>query len=376
LEDELLDLIYGVVADPSRWPDVLVGLADHLGAVGGMMVHLPSPGSRQPPIQILARLPEEPYALFREHYQWNPWMVAVSKVPPGKVVNADSLIERGAIRKTAFWTDVCIPSDQADVLNLPHKTLAQDGNGGIGFCLSASGTEGVEQRVRELQRLAPHLCRALDASLMVANHTTGPQQLAVILDRIPNAALLLDGRGRITQTNSAADALLRQADGVAFDRKGNLQLAAALVSERRALARVVKDALDVANGLGTALSEPVQIARPSGAAPPLMTAAPLPRPSFAFAELVPTARVLVVIVDPAAKSRATASAIQAAYGLTGAEARIALLLASGVTGAQMPAALGVTAATIKTHLRHCYEKTGTHSQAELTRLFTMFPPGD
>jgi DNA-binding CsgD family transcriptional regulator len=103
---------------------------------------------------------------------------------------------------------------------------------------------------------------------------------------------------------------------------------------------------------------------------------PLPRPSFAFWELVAPARVLVVIVDPAARSRATATAIQAAFGLTGAETRVALLLASGVAGAQMPAMLGVTSATIKTHLRHCFEKTGTHSQVELSRLFAMFPPID
>ena len=67
--------------------------------------------------------------------------------------------------------------------------------------------------------------------------------------------------------------------------------------------------------------------------------------------------------------------MQAAYGLTAAEARVALLLASGVTGAQMPGLLGVMAATVKTQLKRCFEKTGTHSQAELSRLFTMFPPG-
>ncbi|MCA6124987.1 helix-turn-helix transcriptional regulator [Bradyrhizobium sp. WSM 1704] len=377
MEDKLLDLIYGVVADPSRWPDVLIGVSDHLGAMGALMVHVPPPGSRHLPMHILARLPEEPFAVFREHYQWNPWTVAVSKVPPGKAVNANSLIEPGSIKKTAFWSDVCIAFDQADVLNLPHKSLSQDGGtGGIGFCLSTPAAADADKRVRELQRLAPHLCRALDASLIVASRANGPQQLAVILDMIPNAALLLDGAGRITQTNGAADALLRRSDGIAFEKGGGLQLVAALVGERRALARMLKDALNVANGRSTALSEPVQIARPSGAAPLLVTAVPLPRPAFAFAELVPSARVLVMIVDPAAKSRATASAIQAAYGLTGAEARVALLLASGITGAQMPAMLGVTAATIKTQLRRCFEKTGTHSQAELMRLFAMFPPSN
>jgi hypothetical protein len=33
----------------------------------------------------------------------------------------------------------------------------------------------------------------------------------------------------------------------------------------------------------------------------------------------------------------------------------------------------VTPATIKTQLRCCFEKTGTHSQAELTRLITLIP---
>lgn len=375
MEAELLDLIYGAIADPDRWPDVLIGVSDHLGALGGMMVHVPSPSSRKPPVQILARLPEEPHALFRERHLWNPWTVAVAKVPFGKAVSANSLIEPGTIEKTEFYADVVAPWDHADILNLPHKSLAGDGGtGGVGFCLSARGTEFVMERVQKLQQLAPHLGRALDASLLLAGHGGGRQQLSVVLDLMPNAALLLDGRGTITQTNTAADELLRQSDGIAAD--AGLQLTCSLPDERQSLALSLKDALAVAAGSGVALSAPVRISRRSGAAPLLVMPVPLPRPSFAFWELVASARLLVVIVDPAARSRATATAIQAAFGLTGAETRLALLLASGVAGAQMPAMLGVTPATIKTHLRHCFEKTGTHSQVELSRLFAMFPPID
>jgi DNA-binding CsgD family transcriptional regulator len=377
LEAELLDLIYGAVADPDRWPDVLIGVSDHLGALGGMMAYVPPRGSKQPPTQILGRLPEEPSAIFREHYAWNPWTLAVTRVPFGKAVSANSLVEPGSVRKTAFYADVLAPWGHEDILDINYKGFAVDGSvGGFGFCLSGRGTDQTEQRVRLLDRLSPHLCRALDASLLLGSRADGHRQLSAVLDLMPNAAVLLDRHGRIAQTNTAADPLLRKSDGIAFDADGGLQLVSAMPGERQALARALRDALVVASGLGTFLSVPVRISRPSGAAPLLVLAVPLPRPLFPFLELAAQARVLVVIVDPAAKSRATISAVQAAYGLTAAEARVALLLASGVAGAQMPAMLGVTPATIKTHLRRCFEKTGTHSQVELSRLFTMFPPTD
>ncbi len=372
----MLDLIYSAVPNPGRWSDVLIAVSDHLGALGGMLAYVPPPGSKMPVAQILGRLPEEPSAIFREHYAWNPWTVAVAQVPFGKAVSANSLIERGSIQKTDFFADVCKPWGHSDILDINHQSLAvQGGVGGLGFCLSPSGEAEVEHRIRRLQQLSPHLCRAFEASLLMGGTADGRRQMSVVLDLMPNAALLLDGRGRILQANSAAEALLRQADGIAFDAGGSIQLVSALPSERQALARALKGALDVVTiGTGARRFEPVRISRPSGAAPLLIVAVPLPRSTFSLWDAVMPARALVVIVDPSAKSRTTSSAIQAAYGLTAAEARVALLLASGVTGAQMPALLGVTAATIKTQLKGCFEKTGVHSQAELSRLLTLFPP--
>jgi DNA-binding CsgD family transcriptional regulator/PAS domain-containing protein len=375
LEDELLDLIYSVVPDPTRWSEVLVGVSDHLGAVGGMLAHVPAPGSGKPVAQILGRLPEEPSAIFREHYAWNPWTVAVARAPFGKAVSADSLIERGSIRKTAFYADVLRPWGHVDILDINHRSLAADGSvGGFGFCLSAAGAETAQERVRLLDRLSPHLCRAFEASLWMEGRADGRRQMSVVLELMPNAALLLDGRGRIVQANNAAEALLRKSDGVAFDADASIQLVATLPAERQVLVRALREALDASIGKAGGLFAPVRVSRSSGAASLLVMPVPLPRPSFAFWDMIAPARTLVVIVDPAARSRTASSAIRAAYGLTAAEARVALLLASGVTGAQMPAMLGVTRATIKTHLKRCFEKTGVHSQAELSRLLTLLPP--
>jgi PAS domain-containing protein len=131
-----------------------------------------------------------------------------------------------------------------DILDINHKSLAVDGGvGGLGFCLSASGTAELEARVHRLDQLSPHLCRAFEASLLMSGSAHGRRQMSVVLD-LMHAALLLDGRGRIIQANGAAEALLRQSDGIAFDAGGSIQLVSALPSERQAPARALKEVLD------------------------------------------------------------------------------------------------------------------------------------
>jgi DNA-binding CsgD family transcriptional regulator len=375
VEQELLDLIYSTVPDATRWPDVLIGVSDYLGAVGGMLAYVPPPGSRMPVAQILGRLPEEPSAIFRERYAWNPWTAAVAQVPFGQAVSANSLIERGSLQKTDFYADVLKPWGHVDILDINHKSFAVGGGvGGLGFCLTQRGEADVEQRVRRLADLSPHLCRALEASRLSSGSVDGTRHITVVLDLMPNAALLLDATGRIIQANDAADALLRQSDGLAFDTHSKIQLVSALPGERHALACALKDALNPAIVSRTRPFEPVRISRPSGAASLLVVPVPLPRLSATFWDMIAPARALVVIVDPAAKTRTRSATVQSAFGLTAAEARVALLLANGIPGAQMPEIFGVTAATIKTQLKRCFEKTGVHSQAELSRLITLFPP--
>jgi DNA-binding CsgD family transcriptional regulator/PAS domain-containing protein len=252
--------------------------------------------------------------------------------------------------------------------------MAQNGGtGGFGFCLSARGAERADEGVRRLQRLTPHLSRALDASLQLGHLADGTRQLARVLQLMPNPALLLDGKGRITLANPAAELLLRTGDGLALDRDGGLQLAAALPAETAALSTALARALAVASGADDELGEPLRLTRPSGAAPLLVLPVPLPPPAFALWELLEPARVLVLIIDPSARSRAAASAIQATFGLTAAEARVAVLVGSGLSGPQAAATLGISPSTVKTHLKRCFDKTGVHSQVALARLLGALP---
>lgn len=371
--NSLLDVIYGAVADPGRWPEVLIRISDQLEAEGGMLIHIPAKG-KGAPIAVYGRLSEEHGGLVREHYGWNPWTAAMLGVPFNKAVVVNSLLEPGSIFKTGFYADVLRPQGHVDIMNTKHMAMSREGGiGGFGFCLSDRGIERAHQNVRHLQRLAPHLDRALNASLHLGHLADGTRQLERVLQLMPNPALLLDGKGRVTHANPAADALLQTGDGLLSSLDGSLQLSAALPAETKALSKALAQALAVASGAGDELNEPLRLSRPSGAAPLLVLPIPLPPPAFALWELLEQARVLVLVIDPAAPSRAAAYAIQAAFGLTAAEARVAVLIASGLSGPQTAATLGLSLATVKTHLKRCFEKTGVHSQVALARLLGALP---
>jgi DNA-binding CsgD family transcriptional regulator len=60
--------------------------------------------------------------------------------------------------------------------------------------------------------------------------------------------------------------------------------------------------------------------------------------------------------------------LDASFGLTPAEARVALGIARGETLASVAEAHGIAVTTAKTHLQSIFIKTGTHRQAELVAL--------
>jgi DNA-binding CsgD family transcriptional regulator len=371
-QDALVDLIYAAVADPDRWPETLTRLSDHLDAVGGMLIY--APGGRGRFLNVLGRLSEELMEIVARHYVWNPWTTAMKSVPFGKAVAANSLVAAGTIARTGFYADVLAPQGIVDMVNVSHRAMAHDGGvGGFGFSFSPRRADRMDENVRRVQRLTPHLSRALEATLKLGHLADGSRQLARVLQLMPSPALLLDGTGRITSANPAAELLLRMRDGLAFDRSGGLQLTAALPVDAAALSRALALALDVASGTGTELGEPLRLTRPSGAAPLLVLPVPLPPPAFALWEMMEQARVLVLIIDPSAQSRATATVIQTTFGLTPAEARVAVLIASGRSGPETAALLGISPSTVKTHLKRCFEKTGVHSQVGLARILAALP---
>ena len=83
---------------------------------------------------------------------------------------------------------------------------------------------------------------------------------------------------------------------------------------------------------------------------------------------------LVLIIDPDDEPEPGLALVRRLYRLTEAEAQVALRVMHGANLKQVAEELSISHATVRTHLQHVFDKTGTHRQAELVRLLLALSP--
>ncbi len=89
-------------------------------------------------------------------------------------------------------------------------------------------------------------------------------------------------------------------------------------------------------------------------------------------EVFSGAKGLILVSDLSGRRALKPGLLQMAYGVTPAEERLALAFADCWHLCLAAERLGISHETARSHLRAVFEKTGTHSQAELTALLTRF----
>ena len=79
-------------------------------------------------------------------------------------------------------------------------------------------------------------------------------------------------------------------------------------------------------------------------------------------------RYVVFILDPSALQLPGTARLVALYGLTQAQAKVALAFSSGGTYKQVARRLRVSEETVRSHVKEIYPKTRVNRQADLVRL--------
>ncbi|MCR0981537.1 helix-turn-helix transcriptional regulator [Roseomonas populi] len=231
-----------------------------------------------------------------------------------------------------------------------------------------------------LEAVFPHLRRAvrLQYRLREAGLRAREALAAAALQTLPLAVLVVDRSLRVTYANPAAEALGREGIGLRIARSGPpsspASIGAESPGETAALLRMVRAvAARQVSGGGLRLNGggeggvPASVAVLVTALPPGLEASLNGRTSHnAFSGQV------LVMARPLGGARGpVASVLCDLFGLSPAEAQVALALAGGVSTEAAAAARGVGPATVRSQVRVILEKTGAANLRELERLLGL-----
>ncbi len=356
-----IDLIYACAIDTSRWTD----LPDRLAAIAGGAWALQVLQGDDPSKLAIHSANFDPEFLdtYRAHYaSLNPWLPALCKSEPMRLVHDGEVLDRDRLLRSEFYADWIQP--QGDI-RCGTGMVLQAGDSGA-LILSCNYAPRHESQMaddagRLITKIAPHLHRSLDLTRLAERHLG--RRAADMLDAVGNghASYALDTRSRLIQCDANGEALLRRGDTVVVSRDGRLRFQTSDAN------RALDDRL-ASGGIG----DGGFVAGTSAGTRVLSRLVPLPiweRPDPVAEVVVPARAVAVLIViDPRNMPELTGDNLRRLFDLTRAETFVATGLCDGLTVAEIADLRACSVNTVRNQLRSILAKTDTNRQAELVAL--------
>jgi DNA-binding CsgD family transcriptional regulator/PAS domain-containing protein len=217
--------------------------------------------------------------------------------------------------------------------------------------------------------LYQHFERALQISFRLGQSTAMANASLQALDTHPVALVLLDRQGQVQFANTAARTLTRDPDGLRLSGHG---ITLPRHSDQQRLQELITCAIATSMGVGLSNGGMMSVSRGMGRRPLSITVAPLSGTNGLFEIGKPCA--IVLIADPEKSQTLPEDHLRLLYGLTKAEAKLAVLLVTGISLEQAAEQLTISRNTVRTELAHIFDKTNTRRQAELVRLLMNSAP--
>ena len=357
---ELLELTCEAALDSAGWGVLLRRLAAATGCVAGGLTIENFVDRSGRPLAYFGFDADHVEKTFDYYLPMNPLFGIAERMRPGFIVTNSEVIAPADFQKSEFYhgwaqpqglgAPVTLVLQRGAISYTPLTLVRPDGHGDV-----PNGGRAL------LERLAPHLVRALRTAAQLGTSDQHDVLLSALADRLGTAVILLTEAGKVAYTSAAADQLF--AEGVLRLTPGGL--AARRDTGRPALQEAVQFVL--AKG-ALAVAVDVGVAR-DNQRPLCATVVPLRPGSTAALPLAGNLGCMVIIRVPAATDRQhAAERASKLYQLTPAETRLLAAVLEG-KGLQAAArAVGISYTTAQSHLHHVFAKTLTASQSELVGL--------
>jgi DNA-binding CsgD family transcriptional regulator/PAS domain-containing protein len=284
--------------------------------------------------------------LYRNDYVFRDLGAArVLTQPPGQLIWSQTLLTPQELAQCAVQNEL-LPQLSTASRSWIHAPSADGLCFGLAL-LHGRSYRGPEQRqVRRLQTLHTHLQQSMSLHLILDAAHRARLTLEAGLEALAAGFLLLDSKGRVQFANRSA----RQFFAAGRLRLKNGQLAGATAAEDAAIRRLIAGALSRTTPVpGTIRLADCRVQAVPGGTP----GAVMPEPA-----------ACVLLLHDVGPPPVDAGALKS-FGLTAAEARLAVALAQGETVEDYAGRTGRSMATVRSQLRSVFSKTGTHRQSEL-----------
>lgn len=351
--DALIEMIYEAGLMPALWPVTLDRLAEALGARGALLMMRSGQLEKWTASTGLAPVMQE--------FVDQGWAQG----------NVRSARCRAAGPHPGFLTDTdLVSSEELETLPIYTEFLKPRGlEAGAGTIIQGFETDGLmftvegfgnhvaaRIAVHTLNKLRPHIARATAISARLKLEQAGAAVAA--LAAFGMAAAVLAEDGRVLSTNGAFVGWIGDVFSVV---QGRLAVSDVRSNER------FTDALEATyRGVGRSIA-----VHKHGEPKFVLHLVPFVQSAR---EVFQAGTCLAVVDVPSTPAVLEVEIIQKLYDLTLAEAKVANLVANGGTPAEVARSLNVSVETVRTHLKHAFEKTGAGRQAVLASQLRGMTP--
>ena len=361
--DRIVDDLYAGALEPAAWERGLKSIARLIGGQGPFLL------SFNPTTAAVLRdqIYEYDPAVFRDfREQWSAKDIrlpAALSVPVDTAMTERTLLPHGEWERCEAFNEFFKINDAPWLITAwlhksPEKVAL--------FSVQATLSRGPfgEHDIARVERLVPHVRRALAIKDRLESDVLRNQSLLHAFDRVPFGMMILDANGRVLDASGVAIETLQGTDALQREAGGRFAFTGPIGRNlHRLIASSMRD--------GHLVDGQIKLPRGHGLSPLSLLLTPLPAQAAAWFTAEP--RWLLFIFDPETQVNADVDCVRRDLGISAREAELASLLAAGRTLELAAVQLGISFETVRAHLRSIFGKTGLHTQADLIRRVLTGP---
>ena len=367
LLSELIGTIYNTTLERASWRDVLRRSAEFVGGSASSLYLQNGASKTGNSVLHWNSKPDAPVSnYFDQHMKTDPVLTGRLLFDVGQVYGVEDRMPYAECVQTRVHSERPGPHGVVDHL---AAILDRSATSCSLFVIFRSEDQGLvdEEMRRRMRLIVPHLRRTVLIENVVDLNTTEKTAFADALSGFAAGIFFVDENARITFANTAGQIMLD--DGKILREKGG---ALRIVDPRTkvTLPDVIAaagdgDAAIGVNGISVRLSWPP-------AEPWLARVLPLTSGTGQRAGTIYSAVAAVFVHRASLEIPSSMETMSKLYRLTPSELRV-LAAVSEVSGVPAVADLvGISQATVKTHLQGLFAKTGTSRQIDLVKLVAAY----